>query len=98
MILNDFSAKKFTYKNDEAKIIQYGAYAQDVRDLLIKNEIGHIGMISICVKDTEKNIKDLTFPEEKVSYGLDYTQLIPVLVCGWKYHEQLIKKLVAKVG
>ena len=98
MILNDFSAKKFTYKNDDAKIIQYGAYAQDVRDLLIKNEIGHIGMISICVKDTEKNIKDLTFPEEKVSYGLDYTQLIPVLVCGWKYHEQLIKKLVAKVG
>lgn len=98
MILNDFSAKKFTYKNDEAKIIQYGAYAQDVRDLLIKNEIGHVGLISICVKDTEKNIKDLTFPEEKVSYGLDYTQLIPVLVCGWKHHEQLIQKLIAKVG
>ena len=92
-VLHDFSAKKFVYKNDEMQVVQYGAYAQDIRDSLIMRGIGHLGLISIATKETEKSVKDLGYPEEQVSYGLDYTQLIPPLIVGWQSHDAMLEKL-----
>lgn len=92
-VLRDFSAKKFTYKNDGMEIVQYGAYAQDVRDSLIRHGIGHVGLISISDRSTEAEIKDLTYPESMASYGIDYTQFIAPLIVGWQLHDATLEAL-----
>lgn len=100
-LLRGAKPKKFTYKSDKEKVIQYGAYAQDVRDLLRNSGIGHTALIGIDIigKDGERT-KDLMYSEESVRYSLDYEQYIPLLIVGWKNHEKQINEqrtLISKI-
>lgn len=92
-ILRGLQAKEFTYKNDAEKVVQFGAYAQDVRDMLEKTGIGHTALIDISVRGTEQETKELDYDENLVTYGLDYTQLIMPLVVGWQSHDEEIQEL-----
>lgn len=93
LLLRHFRAKKFSYKSDPTGAIQYGGYAQDVRDTLIETGIGYRGMINISVKATEEETQELQFPENLVTYGLDYTQLIAPLIVGWQLHDTTLEAL-----
>lgn len=85
---------KFTYKTDEKQIVNYGVYAQELRDLLIDSGIGHTALLRMKIENTDGEIStDLKIPEEKVEYSVDYTQYIPLLIAGWQYHEQKILEL-----
>jgi len=88
----------FTYKADEKKIVQHGFMAQDIRDVLIENEIGYRPFINIYTKDREGyETYDLNTPEEEVEYGIDYSKFVPILWKGWQIHEREIKELKEQV-
>ena len=89
LLLRNSKMKKFTYKTDKDKIVQYGAYAQDLRDTLIQTGIGHIAALGIDISDTDGQITtDLMRAEEQVRYTIDYTQYIAPLVVGWQDHDR----------
>lgn len=93
LLLSNFLAKKFTYKNDPTSAVQYGGYAQDVRDTLIETGIGYRGLLNVSIKETEETTQDLQFAEDLVTYGLDYTQYIAPLIVGWQSHNTAIEEL-----
>lgn len=97
-ILNGIIAKKFTMKDDLYNKVQYGVYAQDIRDMLINNNIGYRTLINISKNDDSEILVDLESPEDEVIYGVDYEQLIIPLVQGWQYQESLIKKLENRIS
>lgn len=96
-LLRMLVAKKFTYKNDVQSIVNYGFYAQQVRDILIQKGFSHSALLDISDGRTEKRLTDLSAPEETVTYGLDYTQLVPILVKGWQYHDVEYQKINAEI-
>lgn len=95
-ILSGSKIRKFTYKNDKLSEVNYGVYAQDLRDLLIESGIGHVALLGIDKPNDEVRIKDLEEPEENVRYTVDYTQYAPVLVTGWQYNDRRIKELIER--
>lgn len=98
-ILSGSKIQKFTYKSDKLQGVNYGVYAQDLRDLLISSGIGHISMLGIDLKDSDgEQTKDLTTPEENVRYTVDYSQYAPVLVKGWQHHDRKIVDLETKAN
>lgn len=98
-ILSRSKIEKFTYKSDKLHGVNYGVYAQDLRDLLISSGIGHISMLGIDLKDSDgEQTKDLTTPEENVRYTVDYSQYAPVLVKGWQHHDRKIVDLETKAN
>ena len=98
-ILSGSKIEKFTYKSDKLQGVNYGVYAQDLRDLLISSGIGHISMLGIDLKDSDgEQTKDLTTPEENVRYTVDYSQYAPVLVKGWQHHDRKIVDLETKAN
>lgn len=101
MLLQGSKPKKFTYKSDSKKTVQYGAYAQDVRDLLKTSGIGHTALLGIDLDGGDgERTNDLDCLEEKVRYSLDYEQYIPPIIVGWKKHERQISEqneLIAQI-
>ena len=98
-ILSGSKIEKFSYKNDDLQRVNYGVYAQDLRDLLISSGIGHISMLGIDLKDSDgEQTKDLTTPEENVRYTVDYSQYAPVLVKGWQHHDRKIVDMEMKAN
>jgi hypothetical protein len=97
-ILSDAKIHKFTYKADKMQKINYGVYAQDLRDTLINTGIGHISMLGINIDGSDgEQTKNLLTPEDEVRYSVDYTQYAPLLVSGWQYHEENIHNLISRV-
>lgn len=96
-LLKNLKIKKFTYKLDESQSINYGIFAQDLRDLLKSSGIGYISALGIGVNRTEKYTTDINYPEDEVSYSVDYTQFIPVTIKGWQYHDEKIKYLESRI-
>lgn len=95
-LLSGLKTKKFTYKSDVDNIIHYGMYAQDLRDLLKESNIGHVAALGINIlsDDFDSCTKDLLVDEDLVRYSIDYEQFIPVLINGWKHHENIIRNLI----
>lgn len=89
----------FTYKqkdNNPTEDINVGFYAQDIRDCLLENDIGYRSYLLIY-KDNDEQSFDLNIPEKDVTYGLDYSKLVPILWKGWQVHEEKIKLLENKI-
>lgn len=99
-LLTGMEPINFIYKNDDNKIVQNGFIAQNVRDILINNNIGYRPFLIIkdnTENDNKEDIYDLNANEEDVLYGIDYSKFTPLLVKGWQYHEQKIKELEDRV-
>lgn len=98
-ILVESKIKKFTMKSDLIPgNFQYGVLAQDLRDTLKNNNLGYRSILRITDKETKLNdITDLNYPEEKVEYGVDYTQYVPILIKGWQMHEAKINQLEQRI-
>nr|DAO53480.1 MAG TPA: hypothetical protein [Caudoviricetes sp.] len=97
-LLSGMKPVNFIYKNDEDGVIQNGFIAQNVRDVLIDNDIGYRSYLLIEDADGgDGEIHNLNASEDDVKYSLDYSKFTPILVAGWQYHEKKIKDLEARI-
>ncbi|MDU7031805.1 MAG: tail fiber domain-containing protein [Clostridiales bacterium] len=90
-LLKNIKVKNFTYTFDKHKEKNYGIIAQDLRDYLIENNKDIFAGLSISLKDGER-VYDLKAREADVTYAVDYTQFIPVLIKAMQYVLDQIKK------
>jgi len=98
-ILGGVRPINFTYKEDDKRNIQSGIYAQDLRDTLRENGIGYRGYLLIMDNSEEGgNYYDLDHDEDYVTYGIDYSKLVSVLIKGWQMHEKKIASLEERIS
>lgn len=98
MILNQTRTVKYSMLDDSEDVVQYGVFAQDVRDMLRDNGIGYRSVLNIGLTDgSEQTTTNLYESEDKVSYSIDYTQFVAPLIKGWQYHDQLISDLQQEI-
>lgn len=95
-LLRNVNVYDFKYKNDND--IQNGMIAQEVRDVLVNKNIGYRTYLIIQENDSGKMCSNLNIPEEKVTYGLDYSKFTPILWSGWQYHDKQIQELSAQIS
>jgi hypothetical protein len=88
-ILRDTSIVNFVYKEDIGyhDLEQSGIYAQDLRDVLLRNNYKNRGYIGVATDGTSDISYDITLPEERHRYEVDYSKFIPVLWRGWQSHD-----------
>lgn len=89
-LLKNIKVKNFTYTFDKHKEKNYGIIAQDLRDYLIENNKDIFAGLSISLKDGER-VYDLKAKEADVTYAVDYTQFIPILIKAMQYVLDQIK-------
>lgn len=91
ILLKNLKVMNFNYYGEN--IIWNGFIAQDVRDILLNNNIGYRGYLGINDINNGKNYQDLTISEDKVRYTLDYSKFTPILWKGWQIHDKKIEEL-----
>lgn len=98
-VLSGVRPINFTYKEDDKRNIQSGIYAQDLRDVLKENGIGYRGYLLITENSEEgESYYDLDHDEDYVTYGIDYSKLVSVLIKGWQMHEKKIASLEERIS
>ena len=94
ILLKNTKTVKYSMLDDSEDMIQYGVFAQDVRDMLIVNNIGYRTMLNISRMDGSEQITtNLYESEDDVTYGIDYLQFIAPLIKGWQYHNDELSTL-----
>ena len=94
ILLKNTKTVKYSMLDDSEDMIQYGVFAQDVRDMLIVNNIGYRTMLNISRMDGSEQITtNLYESEDDVTYGVDYLQFIAPLIKGWQYHNDELSTL-----
>lgn len=99
-LLQEINPILFTYKGvaKEASLdVSCGFYAQEIRDVLVKHDIGYRSYLLIHDNNSDEDIYDLKTDEESVTYGLDYSKLTPVLWKGWQMHQERLEVLEKRV-
>lgn len=85
-IVENLNIKSYNYKDDKAKIKNYGILGQELRDLLIESSHELFSGLSIDDRYEEgRPVYDLEANEEYVIYGVNYTQFIPLLIKAMQY-------------
>lgn len=97
-VLRDVELVNFSYKTDPFGTIQNGVVAQQVRDVLIANDVGYRSYMCIESTDDGSIYYDLTTPEEKVHYSIDYSKFTPLLWKGWQIHDNEIETLKQQIN
>ena len=93
-ILKETEIVNHTYISDKRKTIYNGIIAQNLRDVLINNNIGYRPYLLIESElEYDKQYFDLTVDETKVKYSIDYRRFTPILWKGWQYHDEEIEQL-----
>lgn len=94
ILLKNTKTVKYSMLDDSEDMIQYGVFAQDVRDMLIVNNIGYRTMLNISRMDGSEQITtNLYESEDDVTYSVDYLQFIAPLIKGWQYHNDELSTL-----
>lgn len=96
-VLRDVELVNFSYKSDPFETIQNGVVAQQIRDVLIANDVGYRSYMCIESTDDGSIYYDLTTPEEKVHYSIDYSKFTPLLWKGWQIHDNEIETLKQQI-
>ena len=93
-LLKNIDIVNFYYKG--GKDITTGIKAQQLRDILLKYNIGYRTYLNIEDKtsDEEGNFyNDLNTPEENIVYSIEYDKLVPIVWRGWQIHHKTIQEL-----
>lgn len=94
ILLKNTKTVKYSMLDDSEDMIQYGVFAQDVRDMLIVNNMGYRTMLNISRMDGSEQITtNLYESEDDVTYSVDYLQFIAPLIKGWQYHNDELSTL-----
>ena len=96
-ILNNVDIYNYNYKNDKDKITRNGIIAQQLRDVMIDNNIGYRPYITINDNTSTDSYYDLSKSEDNITYGIDYGQLSPLLWKGWQIHEKKVRELEKEI-
>lgn len=97
IILQNTKTVKYSMLDDSEDMVQYGVFAQDVRDMLIENNIGYRTMLNIGLTDGSEQLStNLYESEANVSYSVDYLQFIAPLIKGWQYHNDELEETKQK--
>lgn len=98
-LLDGLTPFNYTFKQDPASVVYTGLSAQEIRNILKDNNIGHRGYLTIAKNDDDRTqVYDLDADEDLVTYGIDYSKLVPTLLKGWQMHEARIKELEAIIA
>lgn len=92
-VLGEIKTVKYSMLSDSEDVVQYGVFAQDIRDMLQKNHLGYRSMLSVSYIGSEKDTTNLYESEDNVTYSVDYLQFIAPLIKGWQYHESELEEL-----
>ena len=85
-IVQNLNIKSYNYKDDKAKIKNYGILGQELRDLLIESSYELFSGLAIDDRYEEgRPVDDLKADEDYVIYGVNYTQFIPLLLKVMQY-------------
>ena len=99
-VLRETELQDFTYKNDERKLRHTGVIAQQLRDVMIKHNIGYRPYFIINKNEGVKediNCRDLNAPEDKVTYSVGYSNFIPIIWKGWQIHDNELQTIKQQV-
>ena len=94
LLLNNIQTVKYSMIDESEDAVQYGVFAQDIRDMLRINNLGYRSMLNISFIDgSEQMTTNLYASEDSVTYGVDYIQFIAPLIKGWQYHNSELSTL-----
>ena len=100
-ILKNIKIRNFIYKEDigHDNLIQNGIFAQDLRDILKKYNIGNRPYLQWEYDDDRDDVYyDINAPEkEDMFYEINYSSMIPLLIKGWQINENKISHLKDKI-
>ena len=100
-ILKNIKIRNFIYKEDigHDNLIQNGIFAQDLRDILKKYNIGNRPYLQWEYNDDRDEIYyDINAPEkDDMFYEINYSSMIPLLIKGWQINENKISHLKDKI-
>lgn len=95
------SVKTFNYKNGNTPLT--GIIAQELRDILIKNNLENKNLIRLSKINPENEedamnvYEDITLPEEEYTYNVDYLSFVPILIKGYQINKEKIQELEKKI-
>lgn len=99
-VLKNIKVRNFIYKDDigHNNLIQNGIFAQDLRDIMKKYNIDNRPWLQYSLKDSDEIYYDVKAKEtDDMTYEINYSSLIPLLIKGWQINENKINILQDKI-
>ena len=95
--------RNFIFKEDikHNNLEQNGVFAQDLRNIMLKNNIGNRPYLQWEYNDDERDdvYYDIDRPEsDDMTYSVSYTNFVPALIKGWQIQNQKIEELEKKLA
>lgn len=95
--------RNFIFKGDigHNNLEQNGVFAQDLRNIMLKNNIGNRPYLQWEYNDNDRDdvYYDIDRPEsDDMTYSVSYTNFIPALIKGWQMQNQKIEELEKKLA
>ena len=101
-VLLNVPIRNFIFKEDigHNNLEQNGIFAQDLRELLKKNNIGNRPYLQWEYNDNDRDnvYYDINAPEkDDMTYSVSYNHMIPALIKGWQMQNKEIEELEKKL-
>ena len=99
-ILKNIKIRNFIYKEDIGynNLVQNGIFAQDLRDIMKYYNISNRPWLQWHYNNDDNVYYDINEPEtDNMTYEINYSSLIPLLIKGWQINENKISQLKNKI-
>lgn len=102
-VLLNVPIRNFVFKEDigHNDLEQNGVFAQDLRELLKKNNIGNRPYLQWEYNDNDRDdvYYDINSPEkDDMTYSVSYNHMVPALIKGWQMQNKEIEELEKKLA
>ena len=102
-VLLNVPIRNFIFKEDIGynNLEQNGVFAQDLRELLKKNNIGNRPYLQWEYNDNDRDdvYYDINAPEKNdMTYSVSYNHIVPALIKGWQMQNKEIEELEKKLA
>ena len=102
-VLLNVPIRNFIFKEDigHNDLKQNGVFAQDLRELLKKNNIGNRPYLQWEYNDNDRDdvYYDINSPEkDDMTYSVSYNHMVPALIKGWQMQNKEIEELEKKLA
>ena len=99
-ILKNIKIRNFIYKEDigHNNLIQNGIFAQDLRDLMKHYNLGNRPWLQWHYNNDDDIYYDISkIEDENMTYEINYSSFVPLLIKGWQINENKISHLKDKI-
>ena len=99
-ILKNIKIRNFIYKEDigHNNLIQNGIFAQDLRDIMKQYNISNRPWLQWHYNNDDNVYYNINEPEtDNMTYEINYSSLVPLLIKGWQINENKISQLKDKI-